>query len=128
MAEDGAQGVTVCAVAVGSAEIYPEVAFITTTLGNDSGEITMMKASVGLYTRVSSFPLTATRDMDFSSVSNDFTFAAGLVPECVNITIIDDQIPEPEETFTVQLTSSNIPRAVILQPETTVTITDADSM
>ena len=66
--------------------------------------------------------------MDFISVSSDLVFGADLRPQCVTVTIVDDQIPEPEETFTLQLTSSSLLRAVIVQPITIITITDADSM
>ena len=72
--------------------------------------------------------LAANRDMDFVSVSSDLTFTAGLAPQCTAIMTLDDHIPEHEETFTVQLTSTNISLAVIAQSEATVTITDTDRM
>lgn len=41
--EDGAQGLTVCAAINGSAEIFPQVGFMTTTTGNDTGENIIQK-------------------------------------------------------------------------------------
>lgn len=74
-----------------------------------------------------SFTLPASGSMDFTATLGTFTFTAGLEPQCANITIGDDEIPEPEERFLVQLTTSDIPRARILSPDAIVIITDNDS-
>ena len=71
----------------------------------------------------------ATTDVDFDSVSDEFIFTATLTTVCEIISIINDPIPEPQETFQVQLTSTTITRAVIGQAaSTTITITDTDRM
>ena len=70
--------------------------------------------------------LTAISNVDFVPMSSAFMFSAGLAPECVVIMIIDDLTPEPEEMFQLQLTSSSIPRAVITDPDTIITIADSD--
>ena len=46
--EVGVQGVTVCAIAIGSAEIYPQVQFMTTTLSNDTGETKLVNVRLVL--------------------------------------------------------------------------------
>ena len=68
----------------------------------------------------------AMQDVDFMSLSGDLTFSAGLEPPCVTVMILDDFIPELAETFRLRLTSSSIPRAVIVEPIATITITDSD--
>ena len=69
----------------------------------------------------------ATTDVDFNSVSDELIFSATLTTVCEIISIINDQIPEPQETFQVQLTSTTITRAVIGEvASTTITITDTD--
>ena len=66
--------------------------------------------------------------LDFMSLSGDLTFSAGLEPPCVTVMVIDDLIPELDETFLLRLTSSSILRAVIVEPIATITITDSDRM
>ena len=71
----------------------------------------------------------ATTDVDFDSVSDEFIFTANLMTVCEIITIINDPIPELQETFQVQLISTTITRAVIGEPaSTTIIITDTDRM
>ena len=70
--------------------------------------------------------LTAISNVDFVPMSSAFTFSAGLAPECVAIMIIDDLTAESEEMFQLRLISSSIPRAVITDPDTSITITDSD--
>ena len=111
--EDGP--LTVCAIALGSAEIYPTV---NIDLGKNNERCWTAK--------IESLILTANSNEDFVLLSSDIAFTAGLAPQCVTITIIDDQVPEPVETFQLQLTSSSIPRALITQPDTTITIIDSD--
>ena len=43
--------------------------------------------------------------------------------QCVNITVIDDSVYEPDETFTVRLTAITS-RVETANAETTITITD----
>ena len=66
--------------------------------------------------------------MDFTSTSQDLVFSANLVTVCATIPIVDDQIPEPVETFQVQLISTSLSRALLGQSLATVIITDIDSM
>ena len=72
--------------------------------------------------------ITATTDVDFTSTSQDLVFSANLVTVCATIPIVDDQIPEPVETFQVQLISTSLSRALLGQSLATVIITDNDSM
>ena len=65
---------------------------------------------------------------DFISTSGELTFSSDQMEVCCNIEIVNDEIPEPEETFQVRLTSSSILRAVIEDSDTTITITDTDRM
>ena len=53
-------------------------------------------------------------------------FAPGQTEACSSIEIVDDDIPEPEETFLVRLISTSNPRAVVGEPDTIITITDTD--
>lgn len=66
--------------------------------------------------------------MDFVSTSQELIFSADIRTVCTTISIVNDQTPELNETFQVQLTSTNISRAVLGQSSTTITITDTDSM
>ena len=70
----------------------------------------------------------AMQDVDFMSLSGDLTFSAGLEPPCVTVMILDDVIPELDETFRLRLTYSSILRAGIVEPIATITITDSDRM
>ena len=64
--------------------------------------------------------------MDYTPVSRNLIFNAGVTTQVVEIPIIDDLIVERSEIITLNLTSND--PAVILNPSTsTVTILDADS-
>ena len=65
--------------------------------------------------------------MDFQPLAIELTFSALDRILCANITILDDEILENNETFTVQL-SSNDPDAIVAVPQSTVTIIDDDGM
>ena len=65
--------------------------------------------------------------MDFRLLATELTFSASVNLSCANITILDNEILENNETFTVQL-SSNDPNALVTLPQSTVTIIDDDSM
>ena len=67
--------------------------------------------------------------MDYSSATAELTLAGGTsAPRaCVNITIQDDQVLEPqEEEFLVTLTESD-PRVMVGRNRATVQIADNDS-
>ena len=59
----------------------------------------------------------------------DLVFTAGTINgtlQCINVAIIDDLLVEPNETFTVTLTSNSV--VELGDNLTTITITDNDSM
>ena len=124
----------VCATIIGETEIFPRVSFMTTTSGSDTGQCTTyckwLHVCIVTVTNTPPFvTFAATTDVDFTSVSDEFVFTANLMTVCEIITIINDPIPEPQETFQVQLISTTITRAVIGgAASTTITITDTDRM
>ena len=59
--------------------------------------------------------------MDFRPTSFDLVFEAGSTRMCINIVIVDDRIPEDNETFIVEMIATP---EVDPGPETTVTIRD----
>ena len=63
--------------------------------------------------------------MDFSSVKAYITLSPNHRSSLVSMKIIDDSIPEANETFTVHLTSFS-PNAFTDTPNATVTIVDDD--
>ena len=64
--------------------------------------------------------------MDYTSVSRNLTFNAGLILQVVEVPIIDDYIVEHSEIINLTLVSTE--SAVILNPSTsTITIEDVDS-
>ena len=64
--------------------------------------------------------------MDYTSVSRNLTFNAGLILQVVEVPIIDDHIVEHSEIINLTLVSTE--SAVILNPSTsTITIEDVDS-
>jgi uncharacterized delta-60 repeat protein len=70
---------------------------------------------------------TATAGSDYTAASGTFTWANGeLGPKTVQITILDDAIEEPDETFAVNL-SGPTGGARLQQASTTVTILDNDA-
>ena len=67
--------------------------------------------------------LIATAGLDYSSVFLSVFFANSSVSHCVNIVILDDNIVEGFDTFSIVLSSST--RGVVLSPNATlVTIVD----
>jgi hypothetical protein len=68
---------------------------------------------------------TALSGSDYTGVNGTATIPAGQTCTSVNVPIIDDQIDEPNETFTVTL--SNPQNATIVDGQGTVTIVDNDN-
>jgi hypothetical protein len=69
---------------------------------------------------------TATAGSDYTAVDENVTLGAGVASLDVSIPLLDDQVYEPDETFTVTLSSPT--GAVLTAPTTaTVTITDNDT-
>ena len=62
-------------------------------------------------------------DVDYESLSATVTFppSGGFAVQCQNVTLLDDDLEEEEETFQVQISDSD---CQIAQPEATVTIVD----
>ena len=56
------------------------------------------------------------------------TFSAGMMFTSFNVTIINDNMPEDNENFGLEIISSSLPTGVILDAvsQTTVTIVDDD--
>ncbi len=64
--------------------------------------------------------------MDFQPLSTGLNFSSSTDVSCANITIFDDQTLENDETFTVQLSSSD-PNVIITIPQSVVIILNDDS-
>ena len=67
-------------------------------------------------------------DIDFNPITNANTtldFSDAISRNCINITVVDDGIPEPEESFTVSL-SVNEPYVALRHDSTTIVIEDDD--
>ena len=74
-------------------------------------------------------PLCVIDTMDFTSVTAQLTFQPSQadVPQCEDVPIQEDTILETNESFTVELSTTDLD--VILAPQSaTVTIMDDDSM
>ena len=56
---------------------------------------------------VNTFPGTASTSMDFEPVANLKLTLSSTTPVCFNVTIINDTLVEQDETFSVQLSTSN---------------------
>ena len=69
---------------------------------------------------------TATATNDYSSASGTLTFNPGVTSQTVSVTIIQDSIDEPDETFTIGL--SNPVNASISVATGTMTITDDEGL
>jgi len=66
--------------------------------------------------------------IDYNSGVYDVTFSAGVTSSQLNIAITDDNILEPDESFTITIDQSTLPNGVmVVDPsEATVTIVDDD--
>ena len=64
-------------------------------------------------------------DLDYSSVSSSLSLSAPTTRQCANITILADGLVEPDEMFSVNLTtvSSDV---IIITSMADVTIIDSD--
>ena len=65
-------------------------------------------------------------EADFSLPSNELIFAIGDMIQCVNITIIDDNVVEGDEMFIVEIFSDDAP-IILGNSISAVFITDDDS-
>ena len=74
--------------------------------------------------------LPCTANSDFIHVSKDMTFDPSAGPRdrrCVEVELVDNQLVEQEERFSVVLSSPLEGRGVLLDPKTVhITITDTD--
>lgn len=57
--------------------------------------------------RVDTAPGTATAGSDYTTFGNTITFAAGETSRVINVSILGDTSPEPNETYTVNLSKAN---------------------
>ncbi|EFO79572.1 Na-Ca exchanger/integrin-beta4 [Oscillochloris trichoides DG-6] len=69
-------------------------------------------------------PGTATAPADYTTPSGSFTFAAGQIEQTMSVTIVNDGLSEPDETFT--LTLNPIVGMTLSQATATVAIIDND--
>lgn len=83
--------------------------------GSSAGDL-----SVPTTVQVSTTAGTATSSDDFNPLSLTITFPAGSTSQTVSIAIVDDSIPEGDETFTVALSSPSADAVLI--PASTVTV------
>ena len=68
---------------------------------------------------------TATAGSDYTAASGTLTFAPGQTTQTLLLPVLDDTLPEPSETFVVNL--SNLTNATMADNQGVVTITDNDS-
>ena len=83
--------------------------------GSNAGDL-----SVPTTVQVSTTAGSATSSADFNPLSVTITFPAGSTSQTVSIAIVDDSIPEGDETFTVELSSPS--SDAVLIPASTVTV------
>ena len=119
--DEGGGMVQVC-VELNAMEATQREFSVTLTTSDDSGIL-------NIYDRSNQkLIFAALVERDYTDISSILTFANNSMAgdmECVNVTIIDDDALEIDETFTVTLTTSDF--AVILDNDVTViTITDDD--
>ena len=64
---------------------------------------------------------------DYTSKSVDLMFGSRSRKQCVQISVLNDKVPEVPEHFSVVLSMTTLPAGVILTPDnTTVVINDDD--
>ena len=83
--------------------------------GSSAGDL-----SVPTTVQVSTMAGSATSSDDFNPLSLTITFPAGSTSQTVSIAIVDDSMPEGDETFTVTLSSPSADAVLI--PASTVTV------
>ena len=83
--------------------------------GSSAGDL-----SIPTTVQVSTMAGTATSSDDFNPLSLTITFPAGSTSQTVSIAIVDDSIPEGDETFTVALSSPSADAVLI--PASTITV------
>ena len=69
---------------------------------------------------------TATADTDFALVDGTLTFAAGQTQRTISLALAEDDLPEPDETVIVGLSSPSTGTVLGQASSSTVTITDDD--
>ena len=69
-------------------------------------------------------PGTATEGVDYTAVSGTLTFEPGQEPLYITVPVIQDSLPEPDETFFLVLTNAQNARLPSRERSTTVTIKD----
>jgi hypothetical protein len=98
---------------------------VAETTGNATVPITLSAQASGPVTvGVSTDPGTATAGNDYTATTTSVTIPAGATGTTVNVPVLDDSLDEPDETFTVRLTSAT--GATVRDAEGTVTVTDDD--
>lgn len=63
---------------------------------------------------------------DFNQITTTLTFSSSQSRDCVNIGIIDEDIVEFNEVFTVSLSEDNVQIRLVAPIQATVTIQDTD--
>ena len=71
---------------------------------------------------------TATHGEDYVAASGTLTFARGETEKTVSVTVLDDDIDEGEETFTLMLSTPSSGNAFLADPSATGTIVNTDPL
>ena len=115
--------VRACAILNGTIEKTVQVFFTTSISGQASGKKkTLVLVIECVYLKLFHF---FAANMDFIELAQDLIFSIDTTTLCVNISIVDDQILESEESFELKLDAAETSR--VLLNSATVTITDTDS-
>ena len=111
----------------GSATISVNTATVTVSEGMPVANITVERSgsSTGVATvNFNTSNGTAIAGSDYTATSGTITFAAGQTTQTVSIPILNDTVPESNETFSVTL---NTPGGAVLGGQTTATVTILDN-
>ena len=65
---------------------------------------------------------------DYTQTTSDLTFDAGTSRACAEIPIVDDNLSESPEVFTVSVVPDGDPGVIVTPATANVTITDNDGM
>ncbi len=106
---------------VGLVEVVESVGSVT---------LTLMRGPLGDLTRTTTISVTtasgtASAGADFEPLSTTVTFAPGVTMQTVTVTIIDDDSPEGDEMFTVELSSPSSD-AVLVPPSIITVVIDVN--
>jgi len=111
-------GATTLSIADGSAFEAADTVSVTVTLGGQAGEpVTLDYATEDI---------TATAGSDYVATSGPLSFAPGETRRTIAVSLMDDGIREPDETFAIRLSNVN-GATLIADGRATVTIRDDDS-